>query len=193
MTEASRSKWNQKYCRSTTGSPEPARILKDFAHLLPARGNALDIACGLGGNALFLAERGLDTQALDISPVAIEKLRGFATQRNLDIQYTAQDIQAFDWEEKRFDVIVVSRFLDRSLASSMIAGLKPGGLLFYQTFTQEKVSDSGPSNLSYLLAENELLMLFQPLRLLIYREEGRVGDKTSGLRNEALLIGQRRS
>ena len=177
----------------TMGFPEPARILKDFAHLLPVRGDALDVACGLGGNALFLAARGLDTQALDISSVAIEKLQGFAIRRNLNIQCEVQDIQAFDWGQKLFDVIVVSRFLDRSLASCMMAGLKPGGLLFYQTFTREKVSDSGPNNPLYLLAENELLALYQPLRLLLYREEGGIGDKTGGLRNEALLIGQRRS
>ena len=192
MTEALLSKWNQKYSRSSPQLPKPSKILKDFVHLLPARGTALDVACGMGGNALFLAEQGLDALALDFSSVAIDKLRSFASRRNLEIQCMVQDVHAFDWAEKRFDVIVISRFLDRSLASSIIAGLKPGGLLFYQTFTQEKVSDSGPSNPSYLLAENELLTLFQPLRLLVYREEGRVGDKTTGLRNEALLIGQRR-
>ena len=187
MTEALLSKWNQKYSRSSPQLPKPSKILKDFVHLLPARGTALDVACGMGGNALFLAEQGLDALALDFSSVAIDKLRSFASRRNLEIQCMVQDVHAFDWAEKRFDVIVISRFLDRSLASSIIAGLKPGGLLFYQTFTQEKVSDSGPSNPSYLLAENELLTLFQPLRLLVYREEGRVGDKTNRFEERSIV------
>jgi len=173
--------------------PEPNANLKDFAHLLPVRGTVLDVACGMGGNALFLAERGLNTLAFDISSVAIKKLQEFAVQRNLNIQCEIQDIQAFVWEEERFDVMVVSRFLERTMVSAMMTSLKPGGVLFFQGFTQEKVSDTGPNNPNYLLAENELLSLFKPLRLLVYREEGRVGDITVGLRNEVFLIGQRRS
>ncbi len=193
MTEGAVSKWDQIYSRSTTGMPEPNANLKDFAHLLPVRGTVLDVACGMGGNALFLAERGLNTLAFDISSVAIKKLQEFAVQRNLNIQCEIQDIQAFVWEEERFDVMVVSRFLERTMVSAMMTSLKPGGVLFFQGFTQEKVSDTGPNNPNYLLAENELLSLFKPLRLLVYREEGRVGDITVGLRNEVFLIGQRRS
>ncbi|MFU8833506.1 MAG: SAM-dependent methyltransferase, partial [Wenzhouxiangella sp.] len=66
-----------------------------------------------------------------------------------------------------------------------------GGLLFYETFTREKVDDAGPSNPDFLLAPNELLHLFSPLRLLAYREEGVVGDAGRGLRNVAYLVGRR--
>lgn len=190
--EAVKTKWDQQHSQSTLAIPEAARVLKDYAHLLPARGYALDAACGIGGNALFLAKSGLDTVALDISPVAIEKLQAFSRRLNMSIQSEIQDLEAFVWGEKRFDVIVISRFLERSLADCVVNALKPGGVLFYQTFIREKVSDIGPKNPDYLLSENELLTLFQPLTVLAYREEGRVGDTTRGMRNEALLVGQRR-
>jgi tellurite methyltransferase len=63
-----------------------------------------------------------------------------------------------------FDVIVVCRFLDRNLCPAIAAALKPGGILFYQTFTQ------GLSNPDYLLRNNELITLFSELDILEYHE-----------------------
>ncbi|WP_455219313.1 hypothetical protein, partial [Kaarinaea lacus] len=77
-----------------------------------------------------------------------------------------------------------------AIISDLIAALKPGGLLFYQTFTQEKVTDTGPGNPKTLLKPNELLALFSSLRILVYREEALVGNVKQGFRNEALLVAQ---
>jgi hypothetical protein len=63
--------------------------------------------------------------------------------------------------------------------------------LFYQTFVRDKVSPQGPSNPEFLLAENELLTMFAPLRPRVYREECDLGDISQGLRNEALFVGQK--
>ena len=90
-----------------------------------------------------------------------------------------------------FDVIVVSRFLERDLAPAIHAALRPQGILYYQTFTRSHVDDSGPSSPEYRLADNELLHLFASMRVLCYREEGRVGDLSRGFRNEAMLVAQR--
>jgi tellurite methyltransferase len=103
-----------------------------------------------------------------------------------------RDVVACPPRAESFDVIVVSRFLERALAPALIAALRPAGLLFYQTFTQSTVGDpKGPMNPDYRLAPQELLRLFQPLRLRVYREEGSVGDTTRGWRNEALLVAQK--
>lgn len=90
-----------------------------------------------------------------------------------------------------FDVIVVSRFLERALCPAIAAALRPGGLLFYQTFVRDDVGAHGPANPAYRLERNELLRLFPQLTLRLYREEGRVGDVTRGVRDEAWLIAQR--
>jgi hypothetical protein len=72
-----------------------------------------------------------------------------------------------------------------------MAALKPGGLLFYQTFTRNKLDQQGPSNPDYLLASNELLRLFKPLNVVFYQEYAKLGDVRFGNRNEACFIGQK--
>jgi tellurite methyltransferase len=73
----------------------------------------------------------------------------------------------------------------------LINALRPGGLLFYQTFTRTKVSEVGPSNPAYRMQDNQLLDMFIKLQILAYREEGVVGDTTQGFRDEAMLVGQK--
>jgi len=185
-----REKWNGRY-RDTERVPCPAQVLADNLHLLPKRGRALDLACGLGANALLLAERGLEVSAWDLSPVAIERLRRESVRLGLKIDTQVRDVQRLPPRPDSFDVIVVSHFLDRSLASPIWHALKPGGLLVYQTFTREAVTDSGPSNPEYRLGRNELIRLFPGAIVRFYREEGRVGDPTKGTRDLAMLVAQR--
>jgi hypothetical protein len=85
------------------------------------------------------------------------------------------------------------RFLDRDLAPEIAAALRPGGLLFYETFTREGAGGRGPSNPAYRLAANELLGLFPGLVVRGYREEGRLADTASGLGDLALLVAEKRT
>ena len=166
-------------------------MLAEHQSLLPKKGSSLDLACGLGENALFLAEHGLKTYAFDISSVAIKKLQQQALQRKLVVHCQQQDIEKTPLAKNKFDVIVVSRFLSRDLSCEIMNALKLGGLLFYQTFTQAKISKTPPNNPNYLLAENELLHLFSPLKIRYYQEYALVGEQSSGNRDEALFIGQK--
>jgi SAM-dependent methyltransferase len=189
--EESLAKWDGIYRQLPDVPPEPACILVENAHLLPAGGVALDLACGLGGNALFLAQRGFKSLAWDISQVAIDRLRVLAGRLGLAVEAEVRDVERSEFPREFFDVVVVSRFLARNLAGVIANSLKRGGLLYYQTYVRDKVSPSGPSNPAYLLAENELLSLFRELRPVVYREEGRRGDLSLGRRDEAFFIGQK--
>ena len=183
--------WNAHY-QALTSTPLAAHVLRENQHLLPATGRALDLACGLGGNALLLAACGLDTWAWDISDIAVARLQAVARQRGIALHAEVRDVVACPPCAESFDVIVVSRFLQRDLAPALVEALRPAGLLLYQTFTQVTVGDArGPTNPAHRLAPQELLTLFHPLRLLVYREEGNVGDTTGGWRNEALLVAQK--
>jgi len=183
--------WNEHHLKNISEVlPRPALVLTDNTHLLPAQGNALDLACGLGGNALFMAKRGLKVLGWDYSSVAIEQLKKLAELNKIKLQAEIRDVVMKPPTRQSFDVIAVSHFLDRSIIPDLLSALKPGGLVFYQTFIQEKVNDTGPGNPDYLLKPNELLELFSSLRILVYREEGLVGDVKQGFRNEALLVAQ---
>ncbi|MBD9358603.1 class I SAM-dependent methyltransferase [Methylomonas albis] len=182
-------KWDAIY-QNASAPASPAEVLTQHQCLLPKHGKALDLACGLGGNALLLAEYGLQVDAWDISAVGLQILQQTAVNKHLDIATHQCFIDAETLPQQTYDVIVISRFLDRTLCNAIMAALKPGGLLFYQTFTRNKLDQQGPSNPDYLLASNELLRLFSPLNVIFYQEYAKLGDVRFGNRNEACFIGQ---
>lgn len=174
-----RNKWDARYRSTHATTDSPAEILQQNSQLIPDNGKALDLATGLGGSALFLASKGLDVYAWDISPVAIERLNASAQQQGLTIHSQIRDCIARPPEPSSFDLIIVSRFLERDLCPAISAALKPGGLLFYQTYTRKKKGSDGPNNPHFLLAKEELLSLFAELEVVSYNE----GE-------EALFIGR---
>jgi tellurite methyltransferase len=185
-----REKWDSQY-RTGNKLANPPKVLVENLHLLPRSGLALDLACGMGAGALMMAQQGLTVDAWDISSVAIDQLSKTAIEQQLPIKAVTKNVELSPLEPAHYDVILVSHFLVREMAESLMAALKPGGLLLYQTYTRVAVSKGGPSNPAYRLADNELLTLFAPLKLRYYREEGVLGDVSQGVRNIAMLVAER--
>lgn len=186
----SKEKWNARY-RDATGNAQASQVLKDNLHLLPGNGRALDLACGLGANAILLAQQGLEVVAWDIADVAVTALQDATCRQQLAVQAEVRDVEAQPPGPETFEVIVVSHFLARDIVPDLMQALKPGGLIYYQTFTRQRVSDRGPQGAQYRLADQELLQLFAGLQVLFYREEGRIGDVHKGFRDEAMYIGRK--
>jgi len=184
-------KWNAIYSESVVSEARSSEVLSDNLYLLPESGQALDLACGLGANALLLAKQGMTVQAWDISTLALQKLQTQADTEALVVKTLAQEISPGSFSANSFDVVVVSRFLDRSICNAIMECLKPNGLLFYQTYTQHKIYPQGPKNPNFLLADNEMLRLFSSMKVIYYRENRALGDIRQGLRNEAQFIGQK--
>ncbi|MCU7948247.1 MAG: methyltransferase domain-containing protein [Candidatus Thiodiazotropha sp. (ex Cardiolucina cf. quadrata)] len=184
-------KWDKRHADAEK-IPIAAEVLQHNLHLLPERGRALDLACGLGGNALTLARQGLEVSAWDISPVAIERIQQYAAEEGLgDLSAEVRDMEIYPPQPNSFDLIIVSYYLDRDLITSLIDALLPGGLIFYQTFTQIAVSATGPQNPVFRLDDNELLRLFADLKLRYSREENLLGDLTEGTRDVAMLVAEK--
>jgi len=189
---STQAKWDAIYSSANVAEVNPIELLTEHPFLLPKTGNALDLACGLGANALWLAGQGLNVDAWDISQIALQKLQHQTQNRPLSINTRQCDIQAEILPKQYYDVIVLSRFLDRSLCRAIMDALKPAGLLFYQTFIRNKLdSHNGPNNPDYLLNTNELLQLFSGLNVVYYQEYARIGELSHGNRNEAGLIAQK--
>lgn len=184
-------KWDRFYAERVPGIKLPVEVLTDNAFLLPRYGVALDLACGLGENAVFLAKAGLAVAAWDISATAITKLQQLSDQDSLNISARQCVISKDTLAGMQFDVIAVSRFLDRGLSDAIIDALKPGGLLFYQTFTRTKTVQRSPNNPDFLLSETEFLSLFAALKAVYFRDNALIGCLEKGLRNEAQFIGQK--
>lgn len=192
MSVVDQEHWDRRFSQATA-VPRVVSVLTDNEHLLPRQGVALDLACGLGGNALWLAERGLSVEAWDCSSVALEKLETAAKEKRLNITTRHADLEETPLPQAAFDLIVVSGFLSRSLCQDIVEALRPGGLLAYQTYTQFKPVEGlhGPGNPDYLLAQGELLQLFSDLNPCVYREEQGHGELEKGLRNQAYLLASR--
>lgn len=156
-----------------TEGQKPSAWLIDNADLLPTRGLALDVACGRGRHALWLARAGFRVRALDRDVAALEVVRAEAARLGLAIECEAIDLETDpppDLGATPYDAIVVFNYLHRPLMPVLRHALAVGGRLVYETFTVDQAARGRPSNPHFLLGPGELRSLVAPLRVLRYRE-----------------------
>lgn len=179
----SRKKWNRKYNERITikqGEPEANVNLKELVSSLKG-GRALDLACGLGGNSLFLAKSNYEVQALDVSDVAIDFLRDQAELKQLPIQptvYDLTDISNLPIEKNSFDLVIVTYYLDRALFPIVKSVIRDQGFFFMETYYQSPTTkNQGVSN-QYKLEPEELVNEFGNWNVLFYEENEEEGIQT---------------
>lgn len=172
---ADRTRWNEKY--QTKGleifGQSPAQWLVRHQKMLlrQPRGLALDLACGNGRNARYLAGLGFEVEAVDISDVVIDWLQQRVTELKLPIQPRRMDLATVALPREKYQVVANFFYLERRLFRDIKNALQPGGLLFFETFTKDHLKLSGNQvNPIYALAPNELLRAFADLRILHYQE-----------------------
>ena len=130
MSLEDRERWNQRYEEgSYSDRSHPSPVLEEWRELLPAQGDALDIACGLGRNARFLARENFNVTGVDVSDVALDRARKLARRERLDIRYEWIDLDDGLPLQSRYDVVTIIRFLDRELLQEIHNVLKPGGFV----------------------------------------------------------------
>ncbi len=147
---------------------------------LYAPGRALDLACGRGRNAMYLAQEGFQVEAWDRDAEALEGLRSTADALGLSAPTTRLvDLeQAPEIPPASVDLITVFYYLQRDLVPTIVRALKPGGILVYETFLIDNHERfNHPRRREFCLNHNELLSLFRELRVLTYREGAPVPDK----------------
>lgn len=156
----------------------PATWLVAHRHLLPPTGTALDVACGAGRHAQWLAREGFTVTAVDRDRDAVAALEREARGAGLPIRAVVLDleVEGVTLGLSAYDVVVAVSYLHRPLFPALIAALAPGGVLVYETFTREQAARGRPTNPAYLLERGELRRLVAPLTVLAAREgedEGR--------------------
>jgi tellurite methyltransferase len=126
--------WDHRYrsgerpAEDLEAAPAPL-VIETASQLAP--GKALDLACGAGRNALWLAEHGWSVTAVDGAPAAIEILRHRAAERGVEVDGRVADLEKGEYriEQSRWDLIVMSYYLQRDLFEPAERGLAPGGVL----------------------------------------------------------------
>jgi SAM-dependent methyltransferase len=152
--------------------------IEKYATLLHAGSKLLDVACGYGRHAKFFAARGVDVTAVDRDETAIASLRGIENVRAelRDIEVEEGTATAWPYAPNSFDAIVVCNYLWRPTFSAMLASIKPGGVLLYETFMTGNERYGKPSRAEFLLRSNELLDLLHKDFTIRAYEEGEDSD-----------------
>ena len=168
MSATERDKWDARYRNGAyEGRTHPTALLAEWLPLLK-RGRALDVACGAGRNALYLAANGFDVVALDISRVGLERGRGAAAERGLTVDWLYADLDedpAGALPAGPFDLIVWVRYVHRTLMPHLIARLGAGGTLVCEQHLRTDDPVAGPTSAEFRLAPGELRRSAQTLHI----------------------------
>ena len=177
MSVEDQARWDRKHAASGSGEI-PSEFLRqvlesDIWSISP--GKALDVACGKGRNAIFLALRGFDVTAVDISAVALGEGRRRAAERSIVCDWRQSDLERIALPSEEYDLIVKINYLQRSLIPQIKRAAKKGGYIVCDTYLIDQKDLGHPSKPEFLLAHNELLRCFCDFRVLLYRE-GKFAD-----------------
>lgn len=184
--------WDERYRQGRTMPDEPAALLVENLSLLPKGGKALDIAMGTGRNALYLASLGFRVTGVDVSAVAVEKCREKAERLGLPIEALVADLERSPLPSNEYDLIVNFYYLQRSLTAQIVAALRTGGVLVFESFTIDQLQFGwGPKSPDHLLHPGELREMFAEMEPLLYHEGVVQGDR--GPKAVASLMGRKRA
>ncbi len=163
---------------SVNEGPTPSVWVTKCSKLLRPSSTVLDLACGSGRHAHYLASRGHDVTALDKSPEALSKISSSIGIHTYEFDL---EVGAWPFSERKFDAIVVTNYLYRPIIQNIVNTLSPSGILIYETFMVGNERFGRPSNPDFLLRPNELIdETHKKLQILLY-EAGRVSDPKPSL------------
>ena len=157
----------------STEALAPSAWLVDNIDLLPLGGRVLDVACGNGRHALWMAHRGFDVHAIDRNPEAIDAVVELARRSHLEIRADVIDLETNpppDLGAADYDIILGFNYLHRPLMPLLRNAVKPGGRIVYETFTTRQAERGHPRNPAFLLKDGELAALLAPFAILRSRE-----------------------
>jgi SAM-dependent methyltransferase len=182
-------KWLERRSnRELDGQPNP--LVVEFAAALKP-GRVIDLACGVGRHALYLAERGWQVSAVDSSKVAIEILSRSAANKGLQVDARVADLERGEFiiEPENYDLIVNCCYLQRNLFPAIKAGVKVGGCVLAVIAMVDDDPKVKPMNPDFLLHPGELRALFEGWELLHDFE----GKRAAEHRGMAEIVARRNS
>jgi SAM-dependent methyltransferase len=183
MSETDRLKWDERYRTGAYADRKhPTALLAEWVPQLPP-GRALDVACGAGRNSLHLAANGWRLDAVDISPVGLERARQNAAAQGVEVRWIQADLEdnpGTALPAGPYDLIILARYVNPALYAVLVGRLASGGVLLCEQHVVSSEDVIGPKNTAYRLQHNELLHAFvgkaEPAHRVLYYREGIVTD-----------------
>lgn len=174
MADADRTKWDARYASGDHTGGEPPAWLEELDEL-PVAGAALDVAAGDGRVAVWMARRGLDVTAVDISPEGLALARDRAARAGVALRTVALDLEREPLPRGPYDVITCFCYRQPELFAAMRERLAPGGYLIAEQPTVRNLERHERPSRRFLAETNELLRAAEGLTVVWYRE-GWLGD-----------------
>jgi SAM-dependent methyltransferase len=169
MSRDERVRWDDRYQNNKRWQVDHHPFPWLVQHTPPTQdGFALDVACGLGHNALWLVGQGYRVLGVDISLIALKRAVKAARSQSLDgrLVFALTDMDHFRPPSACFDLICVVRFLNRDVFPALISALKPGGILLYMTLNWHYAEVSPETPAAYLLSPGELERAFASMEIV---------------------------
>lgn len=164
------SSWDERYrSKELLWSKEPNRFVAEALGSLPA-GRAVDVACGEGRNAIWLAASGWQVTAADFSAAALERGRLLAEEAGVSVDWRQADVRRLDLPAGQFDLVLFSYLhLPRpemvGLFQRAVSWLSPGGIVFVVAHARSNIEKGygGPQDPGVLYEPEEVAQCFSPL------------------------------
>ncbi|PHR83524.1 MAG: SAM-dependent methyltransferase [Colwellia sp.] len=172
-------------------SPLISKYLKQLTSLsTDKQATVLDLACGSGRNGLYLIENGVPVTFADVNSVAIDQVQQHVAMIN---NKQRANFWSIDFEQdgvspltgKYFAAIMVFRYLHRPLFEQIKQAILPGGIIIYETFTEQQAQFGRPKNPDFLLKEGELADIFSAWEIL-HSFEGITGSANNSGSKQAI-------
>lgn len=149
--------------RAAVTPAAPSEWIQRFSHVIPPASQVLDVACGSGRHAVFLADLGHQVTGIDHDAQALANLPEGIRAVNADIENAPWPLPG-----QQFDAVVVTHYLWRALWPHILGSVRDGGVLIYETFAQGNEVFGKPSRPDFLLAPGELLQVCTDWQVVAY-------------------------
>ncbi len=189
--------WDERYTQDGyLFGTKPASFLSRRTDLLRTGAQALAVGDGEGRNSVFLAERGLEVTAMDVSPVGVAKARRLAEAQGVTVDYHVADVLDWEWVPNSCDIVVgvFIQFLPPDERAAVFQGmqrtLRPGGRLLLHGYRPEQVdyATGGPPDPDYMYTEDLLRNAFQDFTIEVLDSyDARIEEGTGHVGMSALI------
>ena len=188
-----RRRWDLRYAQG--GGPRKATphtwLVQHAWRLRPGR--ALDVACGMGRDSIWLARRGFLVHAVDISAVALQEAQRRAQKAGVAdrVRFIVADLTRFAFPRAYYDLVIGFSYWEADLKHALREAVRPGGFIIYETFniwwrhTRPDVQEA------YLLQPGELLAWLRDWHVWAYREIGSDHPTVRGIKAVSSIVAQK--